>query len=181
MALFHDSGSVRLQPVRSLQITVDSNYALVTWKPPESGPVARQYVIKARMVKAEADWDEMHRTKSDCQCKIDLAPLQADTQYELCVVSMTIRGDGPLSSCCSFTTPAKRPSTAPRDIRVIDRTNDTLQLEWDPPSSSNGTISSYNVYYDELAKETRFECLTVSSTHVAIRHLFPGTWYRVQS
>jgi hypothetical protein len=181
MALFRDSGSACLQPVQTLRVAVENNFAFVSWEPPSLGPVARQYVVQVRMAAAkETDptWKEMYRTVDTC-CEMDLSSLRVDTNYELSIVSLTIRGDGPRSDCTPFTTPAQRPSTAPGSISLVDRTSDTLRLKWTPPSQPNGTVLSYNVYFDELGKED-FECISVLSTNVRLDHLFPGAWYRVQ-
>uniref|UniRef100_A0A6I8PGV6 Neurofascin n=1 Tax=Ornithorhynchus anatinus TaxID=9258 RepID=A0A6I8PGV6_ORNAN len=68
------------------------------------------------------------------------------SNYQLEMVVVNGRGDGPRSEVREFTTPEGVPS-APRNFRVRQPNLQTINLEWDQPEHPNGILTGYHLKY----------------------------------
>ncbi len=70
----------------------------------------------------------------------DLLP---DETYVLQVQTVGISALGPRSAPCPFRPPAGRPYEAPRELQIVDASQDALHVSWQPPTQANGKITRY--------------------------------------
>ncbi|XP_018565709.1 cytokine receptor [Anoplophora glabripennis] len=59
------------------------------------------------------------------------------------------------------TTNEAAPATPPLQVEVIDVTNSSISLKWQPPSKINGYLKNYYVYYNEKVKNTTTNEITL--------------------
>uniref|UniRef100_A0A8C5LTT4 Neurofascin n=1 Tax=Leptobrachium leishanense TaxID=445787 RepID=A0A8C5LTT4_9ANUR len=68
------------------------------------------------------------------------------SNYNLHMVAVNGRGDGPKSDVKEFTTPEGVPS-APKNVRVYEPSRETVVLEWGHPEHPNGNLTAYSLRY----------------------------------
>ncbi len=87
------------------------------------------------------DWKQIAEGKELLELRLRTLP--PATTFHWRVQTVLIRGAGPMSEICCFTTPDARPGSAPRRLRTVEVGTDYVVLAWQPPRFPNGTIVSY--------------------------------------
>uniref|UniRef100_H0WNF2 Neuronal cell adhesion molecule n=1 Tax=Otolemur garnettii TaxID=30611 RepID=H0WNF2_OTOGA len=78
-----------------------------------------------------------------------LPGLEPFSHYTLNVRVVNGKGEGPASADSVFNTPEGVPS-APKSLKIVNPTLDSLTLEWDPPSHPNGILTEYTLKYQPI-------------------------------
>ncbi|XP_053464878.1 neuronal cell adhesion molecule isoform X10 [Nycticebus coucang] len=78
-----------------------------------------------------------------------LPGLEPFSHYTLNVRVVNGKGEGPASSDSVFNTPEGVPS-APKSLKIVNPTLDSVTLEWDPPSHPNGILTEYTLKYQPI-------------------------------
>lgn len=100
--------------------------------------------------------------------------LQPYTTYMLYVTVLTKFGEGSNSDALYNTTLEDAPGV-PRNLHVINATNTTITLKWDPPEDMNGVLRYYEVRYTDHHTPLRVE----DRLGVQLKNLHPYTEYNI--
>ncbi|XP_073979424.1 cell adhesion molecule Dscam2-like isoform X3 [Rhodnius prolixus] len=81
-----------------------------------------------------------------------ISGLRQFTKYEIVVRACNHIGHGPQSAPKYHTTLEGVPDAAPRDVRCLGETPQSLTIKWDtpPPKSHNGIILGYKIMYNRI-------------------------------
>lgn len=99
--------------------------------------------------------------------------LKPYTTYMLSVAVLTKNGEGLHSDPLLNTTLEAAPSTPPQNVKIINVTNTTMFITWEPPEAMNGVLRYYEVYYNGLAKKVE------EGNHVELQNLLAYKTYNV--
>ena len=81
--------------------------------------------------------------------EIQLNSLRPATRYYVQISILNRRYDGPYSEEFEFHTAEDVPSR-PSRFQVNDLNDTTLHLKWTEPEQTNGNLTGYNIYCDEI-------------------------------
>ncbi|XP_076178162.1 cytokine receptor domeless [Ptiloglossa arizonensis] len=92
--------------------------------------------------------------------------------YMLTVAVLTKSGEG-LHSDPLYNTTLEAAPTPPRDVRIINVTNTTMNITWKPPDALNGVLRYYEVYYNKEAQKVE------EANRIELKNLLAHTNYSI--
>lgn len=180
-------------PPRRLQATTSA--IVLAWSPPEldgGSPISRYIVEMSPSTTCKAtddfslgNWKIIY---SGSQLKYTVRGLRAGFVYKVRVKAENDTGESSYSNEVEVHTASSVPE-APEGLRAVHRSQDSVQLRWNPPRHNGGSeIKSYKIEYRMLKRleeevetesesgmfQTGIECIECDTT---IRDLEPGTCY----
>ncbi|VDM41037.1 unnamed protein product [Toxocara canis] len=179
----HDTaGSPSQTPVGVRADAVSSSAVRVTWTGAEMDvPFSRQYTIR---YSSSAESGGQPRYVNASETEVLIEGLRPNTQYEFAVRVSAGRASSPWSMTAVNRTLPAPPSSAPRDLTVVQPTNGdphSLTLNWQPPKYGNGEIEEYLIYYSDRAdlpdKDWILDGVKGDRLSITLTNLLPRTTY----
>lgn len=91
--------------------------------------------------------------------------LKPYTTYMVCIAILTKSGEGMQSDPLYNTTLEGAPSTPPQNVKIVNGTNTTMFVTWNPPEAMNGVLRYYEVHYNRKISKVE------EKDHVELRNL----------
>ncbi|KZC05677.1 Receptor-type tyrosine-protein phosphatase delta, partial [Dufourea novaeangliae] len=142
-----DPQDVKATPINSTAVHVE-------WKPPKSkeqNGVIRGYHIHVQEVREEGKdlLNEPIRrdVHDDGVLEVNITGLQPDTTYSVQVAALTRKGDGDRSPPVHVRTPGGVPNRPQVNVKVLTKAPDVLELEWEQPTQTYGSLLGYRIRY----------------------------------
>uniref|UniRef100_A0AAR2L8S8 Tenascin R (restrictin, janusin) n=1 Tax=Pygocentrus nattereri TaxID=42514 RepID=A0AAR2L8S8_PYGNA len=158
-------------PTQLIVRDVSDTVAFVEWMPPRAK--VDQIVLRYGLVGGHGPKTTFHLEPTLSQYSLQV--LRPGSRYEVSVSGVR-KGNESGAISAEFTTEID----APKNLRVLDRTSTTLELEWD---NSEADVESYQVVYSTLAGD-QYDKVTVprsegATTKTILTDLQPGTEYGI--
>ncbi|XP_017566451.1 tenascin-R isoform X3 [Pygocentrus nattereri] len=164
-------------PTQLIVRDVSDTVAFVEWMPPRAK--VDQIVLRYGLVGGHGPKTTFHLEPTLSQYSLQV--LRPGSRYEVSVSGVR-KGNESGAISAEFTTVLSFFSEidAPKNLRVLDRTSTTLELEWD---NSEADVESYQVVYSTLAGD-QYDKVTVprsegATTKTILTDLQPGTEYGI--
>uniref|UniRef100_A0A0M3HY64 Neogenin n=1 Tax=Ascaris lumbricoides TaxID=6252 RepID=A0A0M3HY64_ASCLU len=169
-------------PVGVRADAISSSAIRVTWTDPEMDvPYSRQYTVR---YSSSAESGGQHRYMNASESEVLVEALRPNTQYEFAVRVNAGRASSPWSMTAVNRTLPAPPSSAPRDLTVVQPANGdphSLTLNWQPPKYGNGEIEEYLIYYSDRAdlpdKDWILDGVKGDRLSITLTNLLPRTTY----
>ncbi|VDK49439.1 unnamed protein product [Anisakis simplex] len=169
-------------PVGVRADAMSSSAIRITWIDPELDvPYSRQYAIR---YSSNAESNGQPRFLNTSETEVLIEGLRPNTQYEFAVRVNAGRASSPWSMTAINRTLPAPPSSAPRDLTVVQPTNNdphSLTLNWQPPKYGNGEIEEYLIYYSDRAdlpdKDWVLDGVKGDRLSITLTNLLPRTTY----
>lgn len=116
---------------------------------------------------------------------LEITGLEPFTSYDVWVSAFTDMGSGPSSRTVTVTTDEDVPSRAPRIMKLLAKTSDSVFIQWQtiPQRHVKGILQGYRVHYSE--EDTSYPVIknvitvNASVTRATLNRMKPLTRYRV--
>eukprot|EP00056_Hartaetosiga_gracilis_P008964 m.128534 g.128534 ORF g.128534 m.128534 type:complete len:251 (+) comp13032_c0_seq1:205-957(+) len=169
---------------------VSSSKVKLLWKAPPI-EVGRGQIIKYsfrifRRRKGVSEFVLAH-SQFDMYTEYVVENLRPFVEYEFKIQSFPtsndtsqLQGEFPSTDTVSCMTKEEKPSE-PRNLRVVNATQDSLAVRWKPPRSLNGLLRGYRLYFDQQASgDYSVVEISADATSYKATFLFPASTYRFQ-
>ncbi|KAL6490212.1 hypothetical protein MHYP_G00005570 [Metynnis hypsauchen] len=158
-------------PTQLIVRDVSDTVAFVEWTPPRAK--VDQIVLRYGLVDGHGPKTTFRLEPTLSQYSLQV--LRPGSRYEVSVSGVR-KGNESEAISAEFTTEID----APKNLRVLDRTSTTLELEWD---NSEADVEGYQVVYSTLAGD-QYDKVTVprsegATTKTILTDLQPGTEYGI--
>ncbi|KAK4337061.1 hypothetical protein RND71_043757 [Anisodus tanguticus] len=154
------------------------NQIFVYWEKPEvsGGKIVGYKVYYTTDPKQSlSNWDVQNVDDSDMTKISDLQKLAI---YTIRVQALTNRGESVPSAPVSVKLQQFVPSQ-PTNLRVVKKTNDTVQLAWKKPSHPGDTIKDYALFYNDTYTGHEVKMTLPAVENITLNNLHPNTLYYV--
>nr|XP_042900815.1 Down syndrome cell adhesion molecule-like protein Dscam2 [Parasteatoda tepidariorum] len=167
---------------------VDSQSVRVTWTPPDeelwNGPIKGYYIGYKVFDSKDSYLYKTLEVSQGTREEVLLTQLQKFTSYSVLVQAYNSMGAGPRSDEVIVRTLEDVPGEAPRGIKCLSTTSQSLHISWSapPPSSLHGILQGYKVLFrpaESLAGDEEYEERTVSEQEIKLTNLHKFTNYTV--
>lgn len=115
------------------------------------GAEIRTHIVSYQEQGEQAEPDQIYAGEQNTYTIQFLKPA---TKYEIRIASQSALGRSPQSKALIVKTPAAVPSVI-RDLKVSDRTDYTVSLEWSAPANNGAAIMLYSIHWERLNEDTQ--------------------------